>query len=1387
MTVEAAGQVVTAVLAFFQTGLKGNRIVKSSVWSVVEAMERAFPLLLSSAVDSTRASAERLGKPADKAFLAELWAKQGLHDGSLAMLVDKIRSQPQVASAYDKAAPVRNRQQVMEFQAAILPLKGAVFELSETEQLLEAAMQDLAAAANTAAASSSTDDTQHLGQPSTSSQLRQVVMGVLEEAVASPQPLDDGSANLGMLCTLVEQLLQHGLRAWPPREGWSSYLPGGKATPFGMLQAAQQSPPPAGQPKVNLGLEGPQQMAASLGDDARLRIWVRSSLNEQTLGMRLLYLFHARSVLQGWYETYAALRQDDVAGAVLGMLAGLDGLKFLLSVDALDGKQPEAVHGPGFLSAMSGMLGRRQAGGGTPQHAAAGGDSKAEKASAKKSAKSYRKVRTVAIENDGAPKRPGDVTPPDDFLSPRSSFILSPLSSVDLGGGAEPLSPNTMAFFRNQVQAVMAGAAPPELVLPEAAGSDAQPGPNSSGPMQSPFAQHGAWGSSQPWAHDVLSPPAQGDHLSQSDSEATGLLSPQRSSAREGDFCRLLSEVQPQLRKSLGSLGDAAEAVESGQPAGVSEAGTSGGNDDGDKRPKGGGIPADLGSLEAAFADSEVLAEDVGGAVAPQDVRDYLRSQGLGDVLDSDDDERDAGHLSAAASVDPLRELRVLQQVADLEEAHHGSDEHLLQDMNDILSGFAGFDDMSMGLQDYNPDISEPSTPTTSSTSVFRPDTPPDRAGLGAATRIASVHVIGAETQQDGSGKVGSEYTVYVLKVALEGGGSSWEVRRRFKDFTTLRSALKLVAGGPLPQSWSDVSKARSVTGHHRMAPEVVVGRMLGLRGGSAKDLAASGARSSASSPEDAMSGNRYGSMVRLLTDLPAKRTATELIRLQRGLCAACRSALPAPAKPGRFLSGSWSQSSAKGPRRCEYNGLLYCLECHHNDQEVIPARVLHNWDFGKRPVSSMAADYLGAISEQPLLCLGAVNPGLYARVPLLARTHELRARTCKALASARASSPETAAKVERLLTAAGPKRYLLESADFWAMRDLTELSKGAFSELPQWLNAAAERASALATTALLAGTHSKGSHAGKQPPRPLGGFRFNGSRQKISTSSRQPTSSARVRGEARCFASIAPLKVQNSQVDLNYLDLQYYAQNGSPQLVSREAELRAVLSELGRRGCAVVSGGPGQGKSALAFKAGSLLWETPELPGGAFRIDLAAAGELDRGATIATSTGTADLDLSRVAQSVALQIIAQLQASEDAPSLNAKPTWSAVEQWLRKLDHHGQMALVIFENAESVMHDKKALEDFKQLLQILNELPSIKLLVTSRASSTFGVAAVTHLTPLPKPAAMHLLASACDANVDWEVQAGADVVALCSGNSQLLMVIAGIVSAGRCSLQVWQ
>ncbi|KAM6430156.1 differentially expressed in FDCP 8 homolog isoform 2-T2 [Liasis olivaceus] len=52
--------------------------------------------------------------------------------------------------------------------------------------------------------------------------------------------------------------------------------------------------------------------------------------------------------------------------------------------------------------------------------------------------------------------------------------------------------------------------------------------------------------------------------------------------------------------------------------------------------------------------------------------------------------------------------------------------------------------------------------------------------------------------------------------------------------------------------------------------------------------------------------------------------------------CAECRAPISLRGIPGEA-------------RQCDYTGLYYCSSCHWNDQAVIPARVIHNWDFEPR------------------------------------------------------------------------------------------------------------------------------------------------------------------------------------------------------------------------------------------------------------------------------------------------------------------------------------------------------------------------------------------------------------------------------------------------------
>ncbi|KAK2085782.1 Differentially expressed in FDCP 8 [Saguinus oedipus] len=97
--------------------------------------------------------------------------------------------------------------------------------------------------------------------------------------------------------------------------------------------------------------------------------------------------------------------------------------------------------------------------------------------------------------------------------------------------------------------------------------------------------------------------------------------------------------------------------------------------------------------------------------------------------------------------------------------------------------------------------------------------------------------------------------------------------------------------------------------------------------------------------------------------------------------------------------------------RQCDYTGQYYCSHCHWNDLAVIPARVVHNWDFEPRKresrkggrvslvygpgagvwgVSRCSMRYLALMVSRPVLRLREINPLLFNYVEELV---EIRGR----------------------------------------------------------------------------------------------------------------------------------------------------------------------------------------------------------------------------------------------------------------------------------------------------------------------------------------------------------------------------------------------------------
>uniref|UniRef100_A0A8D0GIZ6 Pleckstrin homology domain-containing family M member 3 n=1 Tax=Sphenodon punctatus TaxID=8508 RepID=A0A8D0GIZ6_SPHPU len=75
----------------------------------------------------------------------------------------------------------------------------------------------------------------------------------------------------------------------------------------------------------------------------------------------------------------------------------------------------------------------------------------------------------------------------------------------------------------------------------------------------------------------------------------------------------------------------------------------------------------------------------------------------------------------------------------------------------------------------------------------------------------------------------------------------------------------------------------------------------------------------------------------------------------------------------------------------CSYSGWYYCSTCHVDDNFLIPARLVHNWDTSKYKVSKQAKEFLEYVYEEPLIDIQQENPMLYRHVEPLTTVVRLR------------------------------------------------------------------------------------------------------------------------------------------------------------------------------------------------------------------------------------------------------------------------------------------------------------------------------------------------------------------------------------------------------------
>ncbi|KAL3342882.1 hypothetical protein AABB24_026760 [Solanum stoloniferum] len=313
------------------------------------------------------------------------------------------------------------------------------------------------------------------------------------------------------------------------------------------------------------------------------------------------------------------------------------------------------------------------------------------------------------------------------------------------------------------------------------------------------------------------------------------------------------------------------------------------------------------------------------------------------------------------------------------------------------------------------------------------------------------------------------EYTAYRIRVWS--GKDSWEVEKRYREFSALYWRLKKLftdQGRILPPVWSSVEQeSRKV--FRSASPKVVADRSVLIQEclnsllqsrfptgalnvvvcflSLSKDLPDSPTydTNAIQSPSTLRSRIRanvssLGKTISLIVNKRPYKSNKQLLDEQHYSCAGCYKNFD----DGKTRIQEFAQTMGWGkPRFCEYSGQLYCSSCHTNDTAVLPARILHLWDFNQYPVSQMAKSYLDSIHDQPMLCVSAVNPFLFSKVPALQHVTNIRKRIGTMLPFVRCSFQRS------IYRGVGSRRYLLESNDFFSLRDLIDLSKGVFAALP--------------------------------------------------------------------------------------------------------------------------------------------------------------------------------------------------------------------------------------------------------------------------------------------------------------------------------------------------
>lgn len=133
-------------------------------------------------------------------------------------------------------------------------------------------------------------------------------------------------------------------------------------------------------------------------------------------------------------------------------------------------------------------------------------------------------------------------------------------------------------------------------------------------------------------------------------------------------------------------------------------------------------------------------------------------------------------------------------------------------------------------------------------------------------------------------------------------------------------------------------------------------------------------------------------------------------------------------------------------PRKCHYSGLFFCKNCHWNNYSIVPANIIHNWDFEQRCVSRSALQEINLFYERPVIKLEELNPKLFVFIQKLGHAKAVRIQLMEMKKYLDVCKYALDGKLVNKIV--NNRRYLVEGTDLYSVYDLVCIENCSFNEL---------------------------------------------------------------------------------------------------------------------------------------------------------------------------------------------------------------------------------------------------------------------------------------------------------------------------------------------------